>query len=402
LPIRALFPFFSGPNAKGAKAYLDTAASSLKPTPVIERLSHYLSFEHANIHRGAYELSANSTGLYDRARKQVAQFINAQSPDELVFTRGATEALNLIAYSYGATLGAGRGLLVSLLEHHSNFVPWQLLAQNRNLKLDFINITPSATIDIEDMRARLEKRQPALVAITAHSNSFGTVPPVAELIKLAHSYGAIVVLDATQAVVHGGLDVQALDADFAVFSGHKLYGPTGIGCLWARSELLEMMPPFHGGGDMIKQVSVEGSSWSEPPQKFEAGTPPIAEAIALGAAVKFIESVGQERLRKHESELFEYGWNLLTEIEGVNVIGDKALSSSILAFTVDRVHPHDLASIADQYGGVQIRAGHHCTMPALRALGLQSTARASIGIYSDKQDFVALKGSILEAQRIFQ
>jgi len=400
LPVRDLFPFFKGPYAKKASAYLDTAASALKPTPVIERLTSYLSFEHANIHRGAYELSAHSTVLYNDARATVARYINSKSSQEVVFTRGATEALNLLAYSYGSLLAKDQGLLVSLLEHHSNFVPWQMLAERRQLKLDFIGLTNSASIDIEDYKLKLEKYRPALVALTAHSNSFGTVSDSRELIKLAHDYGAKVVLDATQAVVHGGIDVQHLDADFVVFSGHKLYGPTGIGCLWARQELLAQMPPFHGGGDMIRQVATEGSSWAEAPQKFEAGTPPIAEAIGLGTAIELMEGIGRKKINDHESALYQFAWELLSNLDGVSLFGSRENGSSILAFSVDKVHPHDLASISDQFG-VQIRAGHHCTMPALRALGLQSTARASIGIYSDKGDFEALASAISEARRIF-
>lgn len=396
---RAHFPIFEDRKL----AYLDTAASSQKPRSVIERMSEYLSREHANIHRGAYRLSAESTERYELARRRVAAFLRAPSPECVVFTRGTTEAINLVARSCERWFEPGDTILLSLLEHHSNIVPWQLLAERRGLKLEFVEISDHAVLDLQDLASKLESRRPKLVALTALSNAFGSITPLGECVRLARSHGARILVDAAQAAPHSRIDVAALDLDFLAFSGHKLYGPTGIGALYAKLEHLQRMEPFHGGGDMIRSVDVTGSTWAEPPQKFEAGTPAIAEAIALGSAIDFVEGVGLEKIAAHEHALFEKAKALLQAEPGVTIYGPCRAGveqASILAFNVEGVHPHDLATVGDTHG-VCFRAGHHCAMPALKRLGLQSTARVSFGVYSLEEEIAPLLETIRKARKLF-
>ncbi len=405
--VRGDFPFFDDEHGP-TRAFLDTAASAQKPRIVVEAMQDFLLHEYANIHRGAYDLSAQATARYDAAREKVGNFIGAPDPRTVVFTRGATEAINLVAYSLGEQLKEGDVIALSVLEHHSNIVPWQILAERKKLHLNFVGIDKHANLNMEELRSLLETNPPALLAITGLSNAFGTVTPLKEIIAMAHKQGVKVLVDAAQLIVHTSIDVKELDVDFLVFSGHKLYGPTGIGALYAKYEHLESLPPFQGGGDMISQVSTEGSSWALPPQKFEAGTPAIAEAIGLGAAIDFMKSFRFEDLHEHERRVFEYGYSSLEKEEGVTLYGpvtgksaDSVMyQASILPFTVEGAHPHDVASIADTLG-VQIRAGHHCAMPAIKALGLQSTCRASLGLYSETSDIDMLIESIRHARKIF-
>jgi cysteine desulfurase/selenocysteine lyase len=384
-------------------AYLDTAASSQKPAVVIDRISRYLSHEHANIHRGAYALSARATESYEAVREKIAAFLNAPSPRCIVYTRGTTEAINLVAYSYGELIKPGESVLVSVLEHHSNIVPWQLLAKRRGVKLEFFDIHPDASLNLEDFEAKLKALRPRLVSVTQLSNAFGSVTPLNQIIALAKAHGCKVLVDAAQSISHMPIDVQNLGADFLAFSGHKLYGPTGVGALYAREELLDEMPPFQGGGDMIRRVTVEGSEWADYPQKFEAGTPAIAEVIGLGAAIDFVMKVGLSAISKHEERLFEIAWKRMNGEAGVKTFGPATTGgaqASIIPFSVEGVHPHDMATIADTLN-VQMRAGHHCAMPALKRLGLQATARVSFGAYSVEQDIDALIEAIRTARKIF-
>lgn len=399
--IRQYFPMFSR-HTDPPLAFLDTAASSQKPQIVIDRLSQFLAYEHANIHRGAYSLSGEATRNYEAARERVAAFIGASGANSIVFTKGATEAVNLIAYGVESFFKANDRILVSLLEHHSNFVPWQLLAKRQGLQLEFAGINPDASLDLKGMLTQIEKHRPKLVAVTCLSNAFGSVVPVNEVVSAVHSYGGMVVLDAAQAVAHMRLNVTELDCDFMVFSGHKLYGPTGVGVLYGKEELLQRMEPVESGGGMIQSVSKEETLFAEPPHKFEAGTPPIAETIALVSAIDFVSSIGLDVIARHENSLLEMALELLSKEDFLTVYGPGLRTGgqvSIVSFNINGVHPHDLATFADSHN-VQIRAGHHCAMPALRELNLSSTARASFGVYSTGDDILALQEAIRQAHRV--
>jgi cysteine desulfurase/selenocysteine lyase len=406
--LRSEFPIFSSARrvAQGRilpLSYLDSAASAQKPNCVIERISRYLSSEHANIHRGAYALSANATDSYEAARRSVASFLKASSERSIVFTRGATESINLVARSLEDRFQPGDVILLSLLEHHSNIVPWQMLEKRRGVKVVFADIGSDASLSRESFSTLLALHKPKLVSLTGLANSFGTLFPIAELVQEAKAMGAMTLVDAAQLVAHVPISVQELGADFLVFSGHKLYGPTGIGVLYVRQEMFDLMEPFQGGGDMISFVTTEGSTWAAAPQKFEAGTPAIAEAIALGEAVNFVQALGWNAIQSHDRALFDYAWGKLSSCAGVTLYGPATQGKeqiSILPFNVMGVHPHDLSSVADSFN-VQIRAGHHCAMPALKRLGIPSSARASIGVYSCEEDFDMLVEAIAEARRIF-
>lgn len=400
LKIRKYFPIYA--NTPSGLCYLDTAASSQKPSVVIDRVMHYYSNEYANIHRGAYRLSAESTELYEAARRKVSSFINAPSERSIIFTKNATESINLVANAYGNLLHEGDTVLLTQLEHHSNIVPWQLLSGRKKINIQFVKINHDATIDIKDLGSKLQTFKPKLLAITAHSNAFGVVTPLDKIMTMAADSGTKVLVDASQGVVHGGIDISLLNPDFLVFTGHKLYGPTGVGVLYGKLALLEEMNPFLGGGDMIEQVTMECSTWAEVPRRFEAGTPAIAEVIGLSAAIEFVESIGVSKIKKFEQELFAQALELLLKEDGVTLYGpcNPDVHSSIISLNVNGVHPHDLSTIADSFN-VQIRSGHHCAMPAMRALGLHGTARASIGLYSDISDFERLIEAIRRAKKLF-
>lgn len=403
VPIRAEFPIFAAGAKARPLAYLDTAASAQKPHGVIDRMSRYLSTQHANIHRGAYTLSAEATRMYDEARLCVARFIGAKDAREVIFTRGTTESINLVAHAYEKFLSAGDVVLLTVLEHHSNIVPWQLLAQRKQVRLEFVGITAQGEIDRADYENKVKTLRPKLVAMTHVSNALGTIVPIEEFALIAREAGAKVLVDAAQSAPHSVLNVTKLGIDFLAFSGHKLYGPTGIGVLFGRYSILEAMDPFMGGGDMIRSVAEQGSTWAEPPSKFEAGTPAIAEAIALGTAIEFIKAVGLEPIHHHEQKLFEFGLEKLRAESGVSVYGPAVHSkpqASILSFNVNGVHAHDLSTVADEFN-VQIRAGHHCAMPLLKRLGIQSSARASLGMYSCRDDFEQLIEAIRRAKKLF-
>jgi cysteine desulfurase/selenocysteine lyase len=398
--VRPLFPFFSeGPGG----SYLDSAATTQKPKVVLDELLRVLVHHNANVHRGAYRLSAEASELYDQARMKVAKMIGAPSERSIVFVRGATEAINLVAYGSEQLFNPGDTILLTLLEHHSNIVPWQLLAKRRGLKIAFADITDDGRLDMDDFREKLTSLKPKLVAVTQLANSLGTVTPIAEVVALAQQAGAQVLVDGAQGVTHLGVDVQALGCDYYVFSGHKMYGPTGIGVLYGRPERLEALQPFQGGGDMISYVSVEGSGWAEVPQRFEAGTPAFPEAIALGAAVDFLSRFERSEIILHESSLVAEACELLRGEQGVVLHGPASRGEkqlAVVSFSIDSVHPHDFATIADTHN-IQVRAGNHCAMPTLRRLGVQATVRLSFGLYSCRQDLVAVREAIREARQLF-
>lgn len=400
--IRKQFPAFCAPSERPF-SYLDTAASSQKPKRVIDRLSSFLSNEYANIHRGAYKLSADATASFEQARVDIANFIGARRPEEVIFTRGTTESINLVANSLGNSLCEGDTVLVTILEHHSNIVPWQLLEKRCGIKVAFVDVDDNGSIDIADFEEKLKNLKPKLVGVSSISNAFGSVIPVVEIVTQAKASGALVLLDAAQAVAHETFDVSELDVDFAAFSGHKMYGPTGIGVLYGKYDLLNSLEPFQGGGEMIERVTTEGSTWAKLPQKFEAGTPAIAEAVALGEAVKFIEELGTEAIAAHEAELLAYAFDSLSKIDGIELYGPIVAGEaqrSILSFNSKTVHAHDLATVVDQFN-VQLRAGHHCAMPALKRLGIQASSRISFGVYSDTCDIDVLVEALQYAHSLF-
>lgn len=401
--IRSEFPIF-GAQTNKPLCFLDSAASSLKPRIVIDRMANYLGLEHANIHRGAYQLSSQATINYELARGKLARFLNAKNDEEIIFTKGATESINLVAGALWKYFAPGDVILLSLLEHHSNIVPWQILANRCGLKVDFVDISADGALDLASLRQKLKELKPKLVSLTCVSNAIGTNLPLTDVVELVKASGAKLMLDACQAAGHMPLDVQLLNCDFLAFSGHKIYGPTGIGVLYVKENNYVDLEPYQGGGDMISQVTIEGSTWAEAPRKFEAGTPPIAEAIGLGVAVDFIQSLGFSQIMRHDRELFEVAFEMLRKEPGVTLYGPANVGgkqTSILSFNVTGVHPHDFATVADSFN-VQVRAGHHCALPLLKRLGLQATARASLGVYNCREDFETLLEAIRKAYKMFR
>jgi cysteine desulfurase / selenocysteine lyase len=400
--IRKDFPILSRQVHGKPLVYLDSTASSQKPRAVIGAMSTYYETTHANVHRGVYELSEEATARMEKARVKVARFINARQSKQVIFTRNTTESINLVAYSWGyANIHAGDLIVLTEMEHHSNLVPWQLLAQRTNARLEFVPVTDDGLLRL-DVYEELLQHQPKLVAFTHMSNVLGTINPVQQMIAQAHAAGAIVLLDAAQSVPHLPIDVQTLDADFVCFSGHKMLGPTGIGILYGKRDILEAMPPFMGGGDMIRSVRLRESTWNDLPWKFEAGTPAIAEAIGLGAAVDYLNSLGMQNVFRHEQELTHYAMEQLQNISGLTIYGpDAAQRGGVVSFTLGDIHPHDLASILDQEVGVAIRAGHHCAQPLMERFGLAATARASFYVYTIPEDIDILVQGLHKAQQIF-
>jgi cysteine desulfurase/selenocysteine lyase len=382
--------------------YLDNAATSLKPWPVIHAIRRYDAEYPANVHRGLHTLSERATEAYEAARARVAGFIGSPEVDQVVFTRGTTEAINLVAQSWGrAFLKAGDEILLSVLEHHSNLVPWQMLAREVGLGLKFLDLTEDGELNLDAFEQQLSGRV-KLVAVTAMSNVLGTSPPLSEMIDRAHRAGALVLIDAAQAMAHAPLDASALDADFVAFSGHKMCGPTGVGVLYAKRQHLEAMRPVMGGGSMVLRVDLWGAEWNDVPWKFEAGTPPIAQAIGLGAAVDYLSRFDRAVLVAHERRLTEYAHRRLEELPYVHFLGPTpARKGGIIGFTVDGVHPHDLAQLLDAKG-VAIRAGHHCAMPLHNRLGLEASARASFYLYNTLQEIDRLAEAVAAARRVFR
>ncbi|TVO68848.1 cysteine desulfurase [Denitromonas ohlonensis] len=400
LPVADDFPILARPVHGRRLAYLDNGATTQKPTAVIEAEARFYRESNANIHRGVHWLSQHATELYDAARATVQRFIGAARADEIIFTRGTTEAINLVANTWGRKqLTAGDEILITTLEHHSNIVPWQMLCEQTGAVLKVAPVNEIGEVELDGFDALLSPRT-RLVAITHISNALGSINPVAEMVEHAHAVGAVVLVDGAQAVAHQAVDMQALGCDFYAFSGHKLYGPTGIGVLYGRAELLADMPPWQGGGDMIRTVSFERSTYAEAPQRFEAGTPNIAGAVALAAAIDYVQALGMDRIVAHEHALLAHATAALSAIPGLRMVGTAAHKAGILSFMIEHIHPHDLGTILDSEG-VAIRAGHHCAMPLMTRFGIPGTARASLAVYNNETDIAALVSAIDKAQTLF-
>jgi len=401
--LRADFPVFERPTASGRRlVYLDSAASAQKPRAVIEALAQTYAHHYANVHRGIYELSVDADARYEGARRSVAAFIGADSPREIVFVRNATEAINLVAFSFGrSNVGRDDLVVTTELEHHANLVPWQQLCAATGATLAHVRSTDDGKLDLDDLRSHLE-RGPKILAVSHVSNALGTINPIAEVTGLGRAAGATVVVDAAQSVPHMPLNVAELGADFVAFSGHKMLGPSGIGVLWGRRALLDAMPPFLTGGSMIRRVTLDGAEWNEVPWKFEAGTPAIAEATGLAAAIDYLEGIGMDGVRAHERELFIAAWSRLGNMPGVRLLGpdDPDEHAGVISFVLDGIHPHDVATILDREG-VAVRAGHHCAQPLMDRHGVPATTRASFYLYNDHDDIERLADAIVATQRVF-
>jgi cysteine desulfurase/selenocysteine lyase len=399
--VRALFPILHRTVRDRPLVYLDTAASAQKPAEVIEAGRSFYAEDYANIHRGLYFLSQRATECYDAARRKVQGFLNARHAHEIVFTRNATEAINLVAASFGeAFLKEGDEVVITGLEHHSNIVPWQLLRQRKGILLKAAPVDDRGEVPLDGFIRSLGPRT-KLAAFSHVSNALGTVLPVADMIRAAHRAGVKVLIDGSQSVVHLGADVQALDCDFIVFSGHKLYGPTGIGVLYGKAELLDAMPPYQGGGDMIAGVTLEKTTFAPLPTKFEAGTPAIAQAVGLGAAIEFVTRLGLDRIHAHETALLDYATSRLSEVKSLSIVGTAANKASVISFVMEGVHPHDIAHLLDGEG-IAIRAGHHCAQPVMARFGVPATARASFGLYNTAGEVDALVDALKRVEALFQ
>ncbi len=398
--LRADFPLLERRENGRRLVYLDNAATTQKPEAVLRAIADYYRTTNANVHRGAYSLAIRATEAYEAARAKIAGFVNAWAPEGVVFTRGTTESINLVAGSYGrAHVGRGDTVVVTAMDHHSNVVPWQILCQEHGATLRMVEITEDGRVDLSDFGTALERR-PKLVAFPYVSNALGTVNPAAQLAKLAHAAGAVVVVDGAQSTPHLKVDVQALDCDFYALSGHKMLGPMGSGALVAKPELLDAMPPYHGGGEMISRVFDDHSTYNKIPHKFEAGTPNVEAAVGLAAAIDYLETIGLDRIAEHERALAQAAIEQLTQIEGVTVYGPRGHRAGVVSFTYGDIHPHDIATILDQ-DGVCIRAGHHCAQPLMRRLNVAATARASFYLYNEPADVTALTGSLVKAGALF-
>jgi cysteine desulfurase/selenocysteine lyase len=381
--------------------FLDSAASAQKPRAVIDAMREAMETQYANVHRGLHWMSERTTDAYESARDAVAALMNAPDRDEIVFVRNSTEAINLVAHSFGRTmLKPGQAVLISGMEHHSNIVPWQMLRDAHGTELRVAPITDSGELDMAAFEALLADGRVGLVAITHMSNVLGTVTPAERIVRLAHAHGAKVLFDGSQAIVHRAIDVQALGCDFYAWTGHKLYGPTGIGVLWARRELLEAMPPFLGGGEMISSVTYEKSTWARVPHKFEAGTPAILEGIGLKAAIDYVRAIGYDAMAEHEASLTEHALARLARIDGVRILGQAQDRGGVVAFSLDKAHAHDVATLLDRQG-IAVRAGHHCAEPLMHRFGLDSTARASFGIYTTHEEIDSLAESLIRVREFF-
>jgi len=400
--VRQDFPILSQ-TVRGKKlVFLDSAASAQKPRAVIDAMSRAMETQYANVHRGLHWMSERTTEAYEGVRDQVAALLGAASRDEIVFTRNTTEAINLVAHAYGrGVLRPGQAVLISEMEHHSNIVPWQMLRDAHDIELRVTPVTDAGELDMTALQANLADRRVGLVSITHMSNVLGSYTPASRIATLAHDYGAKVLFDGSQAVVHRAVNVQDIGADFYVFTGHKLYGPTGIGVLWARRELLEQMPPFMGGGDMISSVTFEKSTWARVPHKFEAGTPAILEAIGLGAAISYVNGIGYDAIAAHEASLTEHAIARLSTIEGLTIVGRAQDRGGVISFTLAGAHAHDVATLLDR-NGIAVRAGHHCAEPLMQRLGLDSTARASFAIYTTHAEIDALADNLHRVRTFFQ
>jgi cysteine desulfurase/selenocysteine lyase len=398
--IRADFPVLRQTVNGKPLVYLDNAASSQVPQVVIERGSMYLEQEHSNIHRGVHYLSQKATTAYEGARETVKRFINARESKECIFVRGATEGINLVMHGYGRKfIGTGDEIIISAMEHHANIVPWQMLCEEKGAQLRVVPMNDAGELLLDDYQALLNERT-KLVAITHVSNALGTVNPVKQMIEQAHKYGVPVLIDGAQSAPHMPVDVQDLDCDFYAFSGHKMFAPTGSGVIYGKAALLEQMNPFQGGGDMIKSVTFEKTTFADLPNKFEAGTPAIASQIGLGAAIDYLNNVDREQAAAHEHELLRYATERLSAIEGVRIIGTAREKASVLSFVIDDIHPHDIGTILDQEG-IAVRAGHHCAQPVMQRFNIPATARASFAFYNTREEVEVLARTVERVIEIF-
>ncbi|GGG49375.1 cysteine desulfurase [Caldovatus sediminis] len=401
--VRRDFPILARTVRGKPLVFLDSAASAQKPRAVIEAMVRCMETAYANVHRGAYHLSEVATESYEAARAAAARFLNAADPREIVFTRNSTEAINLVAHSWGrGVMRPGQAVLVSEMEHHANLVPWQMLRDDgRGIGLRVCRVTDDGELDLEDLAAKLADGKVGLVAVTHMSNVLGTVTPAERIVALAHAHGAKVLLDGSQAAVHRRVDVRAIGCDFYCFTGHKLYGPTGIGVLWARLEHLERMPPFLGGGDMIASVTLERSEWAPPPAKFEAGTPPIIEAVGLHAALDYVAAIGLPAIEAHERALVDHAMRRLCGVEGLTLLGRAQDRGGVFSFALDNAHPHDLSTLLDR-AGIAVRAGRHCAEPLHARFGLEGgTCRASFGLYTTREEIDLLADALVRAREFF-
>jgi cysteine desulfurase / selenocysteine lyase len=402
LDVKSDFPIFARTFDGRPLIYLDSGATSQKPQVVIDAVADHLRDHNANVHRGVYALAQEADAAYDGARRRVAEFVGAQ-PQTTIFTKNVTEAINLVAYAWGrANVSPGDAVLITQMEHHANIVPWQVLCRERGASLRYLEVDERGELSLAQLDAELERGDVKLVAFTHVSNVLGTIVPVAEMTSRVRAAGAISLVDGAQAVPHMAVDVEALGADFYAWTGHKALGPTGIGVLHGRRELLEQMEPFLTGGDMIAAVDFQTATWNELPYKFEAGTPPIAEAVGLGAAVEYLSTLGIDRVRAHERALTAYMLERLSAVPGLRVTGPPEAEhrGGLASFTIAGMHPHDVAELADR-GGVCIRAGHHCAQPLMRCLGVGATARASVGVYNEPSDIDALVDALLAGREVF-
>jgi cysteine desulfurase / selenocysteine lyase len=398
--VRKDFPILEEKIHGHRLVYLDSAASAQKPTAVLDRMEHAHRHEYANVHRGLHTLANRATEAFEDGRKKVARFLNAGRPEEIVFTRSATEAINLVASSFaGPRISAGDEIVLSVMEHHSNIVPWHFLRERKGAVLKWVDIEDDGDFNIVRFEGALTE-QTRMVAITHMSNVLGTVTPIKQIVEIAHARGVPVLVDGSQGAVHSKVDVQDLGADFYVFTGHKLYGPTGIGVLYGNYDLLQEMQPYQGGGEMIDAVTRDYVTYNDPPHRFEAGTPPIVQAIGLGAAIDYVEALGRDQLVAHEAELTAYGREKLSRINSLRLIGDAPGKGGIFSFELAGAHAHDVSTILDRYG-IAVRAGTHCAMPLLERFGCTSTCRASLGLYSGKDDIDALAEGIEKARTFF-
>jgi cysteine desulfurase / selenocysteine lyase len=398
--VRADFPILRRQSRGKPLVYLDNAATTQKPQVVIDAIARYYTEYNANVHRGVHELSEIASEAYEGARRKIAAFVNARHEREIVFTRNATESINLVAHAFGRThVGAGDEVLISAMEHHSNIVPWQLLCEERGARLRVTPIDDRGELMLDEFEKLINGRT-RLVSVTHMSNALGTINPVEDIVRLAHRHGVPVLLDGSQAAYHMPVDVQALDCDFYAATGHKLYGPTGMGILYGKESHLEAMPPFLGGGDMISSVTFEKSTWNTLPHKFEAGTPDISGAIALGTAIDYIQSVGFSWIGEHEQGLLEYGTAALSAVDGLRLIGTARRKASILSFVLDGVHPHDIGTIVDREG-VAVRTGHHCAQPVMQRFGVPATARASLAMYNTREEIDVLVRALGRVRDVF-
>jgi cysteine desulfurase/selenocysteine lyase len=399
--IRRDFPILSSKVHGKPLVFLDSAASAQKPRAVIDAMVHSMEHEYANVHRGLHWMSERTSDSYEAVRDKVAALLKAPSRDTIVFTRNATESINLVAHSYGRTsLHPGDAIVISEMEHHANIVPWQMLRDATGIELRVAKITDAGEIDFDSLDEKFADGRVRLLAVTHMSNVLGTYTPAERLAKFAHERGARILLDGSQAIVHRAVDVQAIDADFYVFSGHKLYGPSGIGVLYAKPEILDAMPPFMGGGDMIASVSYQKSTWAKPPLRFEAGTPAILEAIGLGAAIDYVTAIGFPAIAAHERALTDHALAVLSQIEGLDILGTAQDRGGVISFTMQGAHAHDIATLLDRQG-IAVRAGQHCAEPLMGRLGVTSTARASFALYTTAQEIDALAAGLTRIKQIF-